>query len=278
MIVNRQIRRVNDDFAGFQTLLTFFESTRNLQYADIHIQLVSFFSANMSALLGAMLDIFSTNNNITVSAQARIQAILQKNGFLSYYGYPVISDINNTTIPYRRFKRSDSNVFALYVNDLLNHPDFPSFTPKARMKIAQVIMEIFINATQHTQTNYIYTCGQFYPNKHTIDISIVDIGGGIRNNVNSKLNSQKSSIEAIEWALIDGHTTKQNTPGGYGLTILQEFLHLNGGNLQIISNDGYYCDTPKNKKTWVMCANFPGTVLNLQIRTDDNKLYRLLNE
>ncbi|UKI39747.1 MAG: hypothetical protein L6V35_02740 [Alistipes putredinis] len=117
-------------------------------------------------------------------------------------------DNNNTTIQYTRFKRSDSDIFAQYVNSrLLNRPELPSFTPRAKMKIAQVILEIFTNAVLHTQTEYIYTCGQFYPNKHCIDFSIVDTGSGIRNTVNNRLGNNMNAIQAIEWDLIDGNTT-----------------------------------------------------------------------
>lgn len=260
-------------------MITFWNRFRTSQYSDINIQLSRFFSANMSAPLGAVLDILSTKNNISLQADSNIQTILQKNGFLSYYGYPAVLDNNNTTIQYTRFKRSDSDIFAQYVNSrLLNRPELPSFTPRAKMKIAQVILEIFTNAVLHTQTEYIYTCGQFYPNKHCIDFSIVDTGSGIRNTVNNRLGNNMNAIQAIEWALIDGNTTKEGVPGGYGLTILQEFLHYNKGGLQIISNNGYYCDVNNNKNSRFFNAEFPGTVLSLQIKTDDKKLYKLKNE
>lgn len=273
------IYSINDDFSGFQTLIKLWEKFQTSQYLDIDIRLSRFFSANMSAPLGAILDILGTKNNISLKADSNIQTILQKNGFLSYYGYPAVWDNNNTTIQYTRFKRNENAAFAQYVNEkLLTRPELPGFTPSAKMKILQVILEIFANAAIHTQTEYIYTCGQFYPNKQCIDFSIVDTGIGIRNTVNNRLKSNMDAIHAIKWALIDGNTTKEGVPGGYGLTILQEFLHYNKGSLQIISNNGYYCDANNRKKYQLFSADFPGTVLNLQIKTDDNNLYRLKNE
>ncbi len=273
------IHNINDDFKGFQQLITFWTKFRDSQYLDIDIHLSRFFSANMSAPLGAILDILSAKNNVSLKADSSIQTILQKNGFLSYHGYPIVWDKNNTTIQYTRFKRSENAAFAQYVNNkLLNRSELPNFTPSAKMKILQVILEIFANATIHTQTEYIYSCGQFYPNKHCIDFSIVDTGSGIRNTVNNRLGKGMDAIQAIQWALIDGNTTKAGVPGGYGLTILQQFLHYNQGSLQIISNNGYYCDAKGCKKTQLFSADFPGTVLNLQIRTDDDNLYRLKHE
>lgn len=270
---------INDDFWGFQKLINFWDSHRSLSFGTVDIFLERFFSANMSAPLGAILDLLSIQNNVIVKAAPDIRTILQKNGFLSFYGYPTVWDNNNTTIQYIRFKRSESDAFAGYVNtQLLARPELPNLTPKAKMMIAQVIVEIFTNSVLHTQTNYIYTCGQFYPKKHCIDFSIVDTGDGIRNTVNKHTGQNLNAIDAIKWALIDGNTTKQGVPGGYGLTILQDFLRMNGGSLQIISNNGYYCHDNNSQSTRIFNAEFPGTALNLQIRTDDMNWYRLKSE
>ena len=266
---------INDDFWGFQKLINFWDSHRSLSFGTVDIFLERFFSANMSAPLGAILDLLSIQNNVIVKAAPDIRTILQKNGFLSFYGYPTVWDNNNTTIQYIRFKRSESDAFAGYVNtQLLARPELPTLTPKAKMMIAQVIVEIFTNSVLHTQTNYIYTCGQFYPKKHCIDFSIVDTGDGIRNTVNKHTGQNLNAIDAIKWALIDGNTTKQGVPGGYGLTILR----MNGGSLQIISNNGYYCHDNNSQFTRIFNAEFPGTALNLQIRTDDMNWYRLKSE
>lgn len=271
--------RINDNYQGFGQLINLYNTLVKKKFDEIEIRLSDFFCANMSAPLGAVLDLLSIHNNITITADKQIQKILQKNSFLSYYGYPLSWDNNRTTIKYIRFKRSESDSFAQYVNSqLLNRPELPQFTPKAKMTIAQVILEIFTNAVLHTETNYIYTCGQFYPNKQCIDFSIVDTGNGIRNTVNSATGKNLEAVNAIEWALVDGNTTKLGVPGGYGLTILQNFLHLNGGSLQIISNNGYYQDMANKRNYNYFNAEFPGTVLNLQIKTDDTNLYRLKSE
>lgn len=270
---------VNNDFSDFQYLIKFWKVYQRSCFEAINIHLNGFFSANMSAPLGAILDLLATRNNIGISATPKIQTILCKNNFLTFYGYSSVWDTNNTTIPFEKFKRSDSNKFAQYISDqLLDRTELPRFSPKARNKIASVIQEIFVNSVQHTETEYIYACGQFFPNKKYIDFSITDTGSGIANVVNSIRDRKLNAIDAINWALIDGNTTKKGVPGGYGLTILQDFLHRNHGRLQIISNDGYYCDDNGEKKFHFLGADFPGTVLNLRIMTDDTKLYVLKGE
>ena len=45
--------------------------------------------------------------------------------------------------------------------------------------------------------------------------------------------------EAIEWATRANNTTKRgDVPGGLGLKLLCEFIDLNGGSLQIVSDGG----------------------------------------
>ena len=105
---------INDDFWGFQKLINFWDSHRSLSFGTVDIFLERFFSANMSAPLGAILDLLSIQNNVIVKAAPDIRTILQKNGFLSFYGYPTVWDNNNTTIQYIRFKRSESDAFAGY--------------------------------------------------------------------------------------------------------------------------------------------------------------------
>lgn len=277
--MNRHLSHINDNFLDFQQLIRFWESCRYSSFETINIHLSGFFSADMSAPFGAILDILETRNNIALSATPEIQTILCKNDFLSFYNYSSIYDNFNTTIPYVKFKRSDSHSFASYISDqLLNRTELPQFSQKARNKIASVIQEIFANSVQHTTTEYIYACGQFFPSKKHIDFSIVDTGAGIATVVNSIMSTPLNAVDAIKWALIDGHTTKKGVPGGYGLSILQSFLHHNHGRMQIISNNGYYCDDNGKKSFYFFEADFPGTVLNLRIMTNDDKLYALKGE
>lgn len=273
------LRSINDNFTGFKALIKLWNQHKQSQSENIEINLKQFYAANMSAPLGAILDLLvRQSNNINISGDSQIITILRKNDFLSFYGSSPLLDTNNTTIPYKRFERHDDKNFAAYVTELLNRPELPKFTPKAQQAISTVFSEIFSNAKLHTDTEYIYTCGQFFPSKHCIDFAIVDTGAGIKNTVNTKLGTNMNAIDAIKWALIDGNTTKTGVPGGIGFTILQEFLRLNKGRVQIISNDGYYCNDNNNIRTARFDDNFPGTILNLQIKTDDTHFYKLKSE
>ena len=67
-------------------------------------------------------------------------------------------------------------------------------------------------------------------------------------------------------------------PGGLGLKLLREFVRLNEGRIQIVSDRGYWeCDT-NGENAVRMEQSFPGTVVNLEINTADTKSSYLKSE
>ena len=137
------------------------------------------------------------------------------------------------------------------------------------------IYELFVNAQMHSQTKKIYTCGQFYPNRHILEFTLVDTGIGIKKKVNDRFNEDLSSIQAIKWALVEGQTTKEDAPGGIGLAFIKELVEKNRGKLQIISDDGFYEYSNGIEKYDIFSSSFPGTILNIQINTNDKTSYSL---
>jgi len=245
---------------------------KNIEFENINIKLDTWFSANMSAVLGAILDKLSLINSISITSEnSRIISILQKNNFLANYGYQTCPDVNDTTIKYLKLKPSEGRYFYSYVMDeLLSRADLPEMSEELKKKIAESIYEIFVNAQIHSNTDHIYTCGQFFPNKHTIEFMIVDTGYGFKKIINDYFGSSLNSIQAIRWALKNGHTTKNDT-GGIGLTVLKDFIKSNRGAFQIISDNGFY--EVGGIGIGLLDAPFPGTIVNMKFRTDDNNSY-----
>lgn len=273
---------IENNYSGFQQLIDLYVKNKEAFFENISIDITGFFAANMCAPLQAVLEkLFSGINNINLSVslpEARL--ILQKNNFLSFYGLDRMDDVNKTTISFVKFKRTESRFFVEYVKtELLNRNDImPIMSESLRNEICLSICEIFANACMHTESPYIFTCGQFFPHKHLLNFTIADIGEGIKNKVNSSLGKNFTSIEAIQWALIDGNTTKEGVPGGYGLFILQRLIRMNGGFMQIVSDDGFYQLDTNGEIKKIFSGTFPGTVVNLQFRTDDTSSYSLKNE
>lgn len=277
------LNTINSEFSGYQKLIDMYESNKDMMFDSIHIELRSFFAANMSAALGAILDKLENNlNNISFThIDSEIERILSKNEFLTYFGKSRQEDTNRTTIKYQKLTPTDGKFFKNYVvKDLIEEhtTDLPQMSVGAKDKIAESIYEMFVNVQLHSDAKSVYTCGQFYPQKNTIEFTIVDNGIGFRERINRTFGADFNSVVSIKWAVKDKHTTKQDAPGGIGLAVLKEFIIRNRGKFQIVSLDGFYEFGPQGESGSLFRGEFPGTIVNLQFRTDDRNSYIIRGE
>jgi hypothetical protein len=210
-----------------------------------------------------------------------VETILSKNGFLSNYGRAKLPDTWGTTIPYQRFDVKDDRYFAGYIEgEFVHRPEMPKMSAGLIKKFRESVFEIFSNAVLHSRTTLgIFSCGQFFPNRHRLDFSVVDLGVGIRRNVKEHTGFDVPAEQAIAWATEGRNTTKHGPiPGGLGLKLLTEFVNLNEGRLQIVSDAGYWCLRKDQVSTVHLPLPFPGTAVSLEIRTDDTRSYALTSE
>lgn len=278
------LREIRSDYEGFAQLIELAHRMSNLEFDSVSIDMgaVSWFDANMSAPFGAFLYKVSRNLNTVklLNIPPRVEAILSKNAFLSSYGRAKRPDTYGTTIEYKRFEPKDDRYFAAYVERHLVGKGMPQMTARLLKKFRESIYEIFSNAVIHSETKLgIFACGQYFPNKNRLDFSIADLGIGIRQNVNKKRGLDLSAEQAISWAMASNNTTKSGSiPGGLGLKLLREFITLNRGRLQIVSDRGYWVLAHGQVTTKAFPHRFPGTVVNIEINTADKGLYRLSSE
>ncbi|MDP4266301.1 MAG: ATP-binding protein [Bacteroidota bacterium] len=272
---------INNDCDGYQQLIDFYNEHKDKFFEDIPLELTYWFSANMCSALGGILDLLMNNlNDIKFDKiSSGIERILLKNDFLSYYGFQSLYDDYHTTIRYMKLKPGDGKYFNHYIyQEVLSRNELPQMSQLVKEKMTEAIYEIFVNAQIHSESNFIYTCGQFYPNKNLIEFTITDTGIGFKRKINERFNSRLSSIQAIKWAIQDGKTTKTDMSGGLGLTLLKEFIEKNKGKMQIISDDGFYQYDTQGEQINTFSGSFPGTIVNLQFKTDDNSSYYLTQE
>ena len=274
---------ITDSVESYQKLITLYHAHKDKLFDNVSIELRQWFSANMSAALGAILDKFTSNLNDIhfVYLSPRIETILSKNDFLTYFGKQRAIDINNTTIKFQKIKPTDGRYFKNYVIEELidgHTADLPKMSEGVKEKIVEAIYEIFVNAQIHSETEFIYTCGQFFPQKNKIEFTIVDTGIGFKERINRRFESKLTAPQAIKWAVQDKKTTKVGVSGGIGLAVLKEFIAMNKGKMQIVSGDGFYQFNADGELVHLFNADFPGTIVNLQFRTDDINNYRLKSE
>ena len=275
------LNNINNTFESFQQIIALYHHNKDKVFSNIHIELRNWFAANMSAALGAVLDIFSEYfNDIHFDyITPNTQQILLKNDFLTYYGKNREVDTNHTTIRFQKLKPTDGRYFKSYViEEFIGRQELPGMSSAVKEKIVEAIYEMFVNAQIHSETKNIYTCGQFFPNKHTIEFTIVDTGIGFKEKINNHFGWSINAAQAIRWAIKDKNTTKEMISGGIGLALLKEFISMNKGKMQIVSDAGFYEFGRHGDIFKLFNAKFPGTIVNLQFRTDDNSNYTLKNE
>ncbi len=277
---------INSDYTGYLHLMQLHENLSNSHSHDVELNFshVKWIEANLMAVIGAILSIHKKSKKITIEGlKPNHTDLFSRNQFLSTeFNHERRVDSNQTIIPYKKFSPLADQDFIRYIKEeLLNKPDFPKHTQKLGDKIAESIFELYENARTHGRCEHIYTCGQYYPNKtpKILDITIVDMGKTIKTNVNEYLKQGLSGVEAIEWALKNGNTTKvDNIPGGLGLNIMFEFIQLNQGKVQIVSADGFWEYKKPQTETRICDHSFPGTIVNIEFNLDDPAYYSLKQE
>ena len=253
-----------------------------LDIVDVDFSACTWFDANMSAPLGVVFAHALDNLNTLKPCGLRqvVEAILAKNHFLTGFGFPEKADTPGTTIPYHRFSATDDRYFAAYLNRHLRGKDLPIMSEALSQRFKNSILEIFVNAAMHSDSKLgIFACGQYFPQQNRLDFCVADAGLGVRRKIYKELGLKMNSDKAINWALQEGNTTRKGSvPGGLGLKLIREFIAMNKGRIQIVSDRGYWEFSPRGETLTRMDTSFPGTVINIEINTADTSSYRLRAE
>lgn len=263
---------------GFAALAELAQATNHLEYDSLELSFagVTWFDANMAAPLGAILArVQDRYNTVSIVDLAWGQlSILQRNGFLDGFGYPAPNNWGGTVLPYMRFKTTDANRFYDYIEAYLPGKGLPEMTSDFSLRFQQSLGEIFINSQTHSESKVgVFVCGQFYPASQRLDISIADAGITIPGRVNKSFGINAPPMKALHWAMKEGNTTKQDAPGGVGLKLLKGFVAQNGGRMQIASGKAFWRFYKEKEEIHEFDHEFPGTAVNLEIQTADNKSY-----
>ena len=280
-----RLPKIRHDSNGFEALVRLSAKAKDCLFEDIEIEMsdATWFDADMCAPFGAILyQLGHQMNDIKLSnIPDSVSKILSRNGFLSHYGRETLPDYWGTTIPYRRFDAKDDRYFAGYIEDeFVQRSEMPRMSRGLIKKFRESVFEIFSNAVIHSQTELgIFSCGQYFPKRDRLDFAVADLGIGIRQNILENTQIELTAWQAISWATDGKNTTKRGRiPGGLGLKLLKEFISLNGGRIQIVSDSGYWALDGGKVSTKEMAYSFPGTVVSIEIDTADKRTYRLSSE
>ncbi|MGB3591004.1 MAG: hypothetical protein WBA16_04895 [Nonlabens sp.] len=281
-------RQIKSDQSGYESLLQMHSRMEHLRRQTVALSFrnVTWIEANLTAVIGAMIEYLQSNENKVLFIETdnfhRKNDILSRNGFFGYYGVQLTSwKPYDTQLDYKKFAEDQSTEYNEYIqNELIDNPEFPKHSVKLGNKIKENIYELFENARTHGRCSNIHTCGQFYPAKKKLHITIVDTGTTIVKNVRDYLKKgTMPSHDCINWAMQTGHTTKnENIPGGLGLGLICEFIGLNNGKMQIVSSNGFWELRKGKLNTTTLNFTFLGTIANLEFNLSDNTTYFLKEE
>ena len=273
--------RINSDQQGFASLANIYQQVKPRQFETIQLdfQNTIWFDANMLAMLGAIMESAWTNDFDIVNLKPELEKIFKKTRY-SYFGGESLPDRYQTTVEYRKSKVSEIGSFEKYLEKkLLARSEMPNMSISLKKKIKESILEIFNNARTHGKCKFVFSCGQYYPNKGRLDFTIVDIGNTIRKNVRDYSRREVSGKKAIEWAVQKNTTTrKDNIPGGVGFNVIREFLCKNDGKIQVASANGYWYEKGRVSGSEDLNVFFRGTAVNLEFNVNDRSSYCLPSE
>ncbi|WP_111708948.1 hypothetical protein [Lutibacter citreus] len=279
--------KITSGMQGYELLLRFQDDLKGFSDAEIQISFlyVIWFEANLVAVLGAIIEDLEWKRNdvsiVEVDNYSVINNVLYRNGFFPRHGLNIhgISG-GNTQISYKMFRKSEPHLYNDYIQaELLDNSAFPMHSRRLGGEIKRNIFELFENARTHGECSYIHTCGQFYPIKKKLNITIVDTGTTIIKNVRKHLKIDLEACECIDWAMEMNNTTKEgNTPGGLGLGLLFQFIRLNQGKIQVVSSNGYWELIGGKKRKMNLDFYFSGTIANLEFNLSQDELYQFADE
>lgn len=205
------------------------------------------------------------------SLDDNIRTNLAQQGFLATFGSPG-GPWKGNSIPYREDQTRNVAELMDYLKSKWLGRGWISVSQKLRDAIVGRVWEIYANAFEHSHSSEgIFSCGQHYPKRKQLDLTVVDFGVGIPSNVRVFVhNTSLPAGRALEWAFQAGNTTKPNGMGrGMGLDLLRDFVRLNKGRLEVFSHDGYARIDEKEEKYETRSSTFEGTILNISLQCDD---------
>lgn len=244
-----------------------------------------FIYANFTALFGALID-SCKRYEIIMPKNEKIKTVLSKNNFFPYFDKNIkrLKDKSNSVVEFDKFELLDTekqNSFfeKLLIENLLKKKGVTNLSEKVLKEVSKSIIELFANARDHSASQQgVYIAGQFFPKKGKFDFTIVDLGIGIKQNVNAFKKENLSGVEAIKWAVQRQNSTKIGDPRGLGLALLKELIIKSNGKIEILSNDGLYRIKNGQEDLENLDFCFDGTIVNIEFNIEKNKKYFLEGE
>ena len=249
MVVIKIDGNIKTTFSGYNKLLNFYNTCRAYTNETISVDFYDllWIDSNLCSLLDAIFHKLEKENNLIFSTDFKYllqtHEILFRNGFIKNSPF---ADDRKSTVRCKCFEYTESDEFCEYIDsDLLEHRGI-TIPNDFKEKISYDLCEIFGNSAFHANSKEpFYVAGQFYPKEQVLRFTMVDLGDGFLPKINSYTNGEiNNSIAAIQWA-IAGNSSKEDEPGGLGLSGIYKYFSTNKGVIDILSSGGFWSSGDK---------------------------------
>jgi hypothetical protein len=276
-----KVPTLNDDIQDFDRLFSLHQQAINSDKEHLILDFsdCQFLRHNAVAFLGGLVRFnqFQGKNVIISwhSIRERVCTNLKQNGFYTAH----TEDSNGwsgNSIPYREERVLDKNGFLAYLRKLWLGRGWINVDEDIQREILSKVVEIYVNVFEHADSKVgVFVCGQHYPKRRELSLSLVDFGVGIPHKVRTHLNQQSMAAElAIEWAIAPGNSTRTNlVPKGIGLDALMDFVTDTRGKLEIFSDNGYILFNGNGLAYGKCSTPFMGTLVNISLKCSDSQYH-----
>lgn len=249
----------------------------DLEWSEDEVVTVSFsqsarFDSTYTAPLAVVLNRIEDRNKYFEFGDVPklMQDLFFKNRFFHGVGIGIRPDgVPATCIPFEHFQTSEADRFYDFLDQYLEGKGLPPLNSTFCLQLLQCLGEIFVNAEYHSESALgVFVCGQHYPAQQHLVLTIADAGVTIPERIASRFGTYLPPVQALEWAMKKGNTTKKNTPGGIGLKLLRDFARENHGAVWITSGSAFWEMQSGVETISALDDPFPGTVVTLKIPTE----------
>jgi hypothetical protein len=258
------------------------DAARRIQRAErISLDLSNFevIYFNEAIVIGGLAALIRANGGTAELCNMRpaVRRYLQGLGVL-----PFVNRLPSTSspgiVPFHHHSGLNKNEILNYLERRWLGTNDVSLSEGLRSQILGTVWESYANAFEHANSMIgVVAGGDFQKSRKRLSLSVLDFGVGIPTKVRVFFGDQTLDAgRALKWAFEEG-TSTVNSPRGLGLSILKDFLRLNGGMLRVLSNDGYAVFKDGKEVFNSLDWQFPGTLISIAIEAD-RRYYCLENE
>lgn len=279
--VTVRIPTINDRLEDFRNLFEIWDQVN--QYSlDVLFDFSNcyFLRPNAVAFLGGLAHFINYRNGTArfdwSTVRADVLKNLNRNNFTRAFGGPSSQyQQAGNTVTYRQDLRKDEGDICSYLENEWIGCGLVHVSQVLQAHIVGNVWEIYENAFDHANSEIgVFSCGQYFPRKRLLQLSVIDFGVGIPANVRHKMHINGRPVErgaaaCMRWAFQPGTSTKDSiTRRGMGLELLKSFIKTNHGKLECYSHEGYTL-IRDNEVYENLTAFFKGTLVNITLRCDE---------